>query len=456
MRMAKLWQKNYNLDSLIEEFTVGLDYQFDLVLVRADCMASIAHARGIAKLGLLSADELESLEQELRAIAGLSERGEFVIKREDEDCHTAIENYLVAKLGDAGKRLHTGRSRNDQSVTMIRLYGKSMLLQIRASVLDLIRKVSDFAQANAAIPMPGRTHMQTGMPSSVGLWAAALAEQLADDCRLIQAAAELVDQSPLGSAASYGVPLDLDRAYTANLMGFKRPINNVLYANNSRGKIEAATLDALDHVCLSLSKYAQDLIIFSLPEFGYFKLPDSLCSGSSIMPQKKNPDGLELLRSRSALVSGWAMQAKMIIRSLPSGYNRDFQDTKEPWLRGLSVALACIRIMEHTFVGIEAVPEKLKAGFTPDIYATDEALRLVANGMPFRDAYRQVGTNLDKLGNQDATSSIRSRTYPGTAGNLNLDYVRAQIGESQTLLDQDSQRFAAAILSLLGEQTIIL
>jgi argininosuccinate lyase len=449
--MAKLWQKDYTVDSLLEEFTVGLDWQFDLALVRADCLGSVAQARGLAKLGILSGEELARLEAGLRAIAADSAAGKFAIKREDEDCHTAIENRLVAELGEAGKKIHTGRSRNDQVVTACRLYGKSTLLEIREALLALVARVRAFAEAHRELPMPGRTHMQIAMPSSVGLWAGALAEQLADDYRLVATAFELCDRSPLGSSAGYGVPLELDRDYTARLMGFAGPANNVLYASNSRGKVEAVVLDALDHVGLTLSKYAQDLILFSLPEFGYFKLPDRLCTGSSIMPQKKNPDGLELLRSRSALLSGWAAQCKMVLRSLPTGYNRDFQDTKEPWLRGLSVALAALRIMELTFAELKPNPDRLKAAFTPEIYATDDALRLVAGGMSFRDAYRQVGLNLDRVQAGDPVAALCSRRYPGTTGNLNLEALDAWTAQALGGLAADRAVFAAAIRELLGE-----
>lgn len=449
--MAKLWQKNYTVDSLLEEFTVGIDYKLDLELVRADCMGSIAHAAGIRDIGILTRSEFESLERELRVIADDSLKGVFQIAQSDEDCHTAIESRLTQKLGDVGKKVHTGRSRNDQVLTALRLHTRSALLDIRASLLSLIDRLVAFAKINAAVPMPGRTHMQIAMPSSVGLWAGALAEQLYDDYRLLMAAWEMVDRSPLGSSASYGVPLDLDRDASAERMGFSGPMVNVLYAGNSRGKVEAVVLDALDHIGISLSKYAQDLILFSLPEFGYFSLPDKLCTGSSIMPQKKNPDGLELLRSRSALLSGWATQVKMIVRSLPTGYNRDFQDTKEALLRGLNVARNSIRIMELTFAELKVNRAALEKAFTPEIYATDEALRLVAEGMPFRDAYVKVGTNLEAFGNGDPAASIASRTHVGTSGNLGLERLEKRLLPAKSEWDGDAARVNLAIQNLLGD-----
>lgn len=419
--MAKIWQKDYDIDALLEEFTVGIDYHLDLDLVRSDCAASIAHASQLEKMGLLKSDELELLRKELQNIAQEASEEKFAISRSDEDCHTAIENRLVEKLGDAGKRIHTGRSRNDQILVTLRLYTKARLLDIAQSCLQLIRTVLSFAQKHKNVPMPGRTHMQIAMPSSLGLWAGALAEQLSDDFTLLECAIKLVDKSPLGSAAGYGAPLDLDPSYTAKLLAFSKVFENVLAASNSRGKIEAVVLDALDQHGLTLSKYAQDLILFSLPEFGYFSLPDKLCSGSSIMPQKKNPDGLELLRSRSAMLSGWASQAKSLVRSLPTGYNRDFQDSKEPILRGLHVANMMVRIMNLTFTELEVHGDALRKAFVPEIYATDQALLLVAAGMPFREAYRQVGSNLDKLATRDPDESIANRRYPGTSGNLDFE-----------------------------------
>lgn len=447
--MGKLWQKDYELDELLETFTVGIDWQSDRELVRADCAGSIAHAMGLQKAGILSKEDVGVLTAELRTIARDAEAGSFAIRKEDEDCHTAIENRLVERVGDAGKRIHTGRSRNDQVLTATRLLARERLLSIRASLLELIATTLDFASRHEMVPMPGRTHMQLAMPSSVGLWAASLAEQLMDDYALLSQAAALADRSPLGSAASYGVPLPVDRNHTASLMGFAGPWHTVLGANNSRGKVEAVILDALEHTALSISKYAQDLILFSLPEFGYFALPRELCSGSSIMPQKKNPDGLELIRSRTAMLGGWAIQAKSIIRSLPSGYNRDFQDTKEPFLRGLSTGLGVVRIMELTFARLEVRPEALRKAFAPEIYATDEALRLVAGGMPFRDAYRQVGTHLEDLAGFDPDQVVAGRTGPGNTGNLGLADLAGRLGGLAASLEGERARFRKAMKDLL-------
>ncbi|ADK82787.1 argininosuccinate lyase [Sediminispirochaeta smaragdinae] len=448
--MAKLWQKGYELDTLIEAFTVGRDWELDGRLVAADCTASAAHATMLEAVGLLKRKELELLLEGLKAIVLADEKGEFPIRREDEDCHTAIENFLVASCGDAGKKIHTGRSRNDQVLTALRVYGREAAGKVLEAGLDLQQWLLKCAEENRDVPMPGRTHMQVAMPSSVGLWAAAWAEEIGDDLALLEFTIAMYDQSPLGSAASYGVPLPLDREMSARLLGFSKLQNNVLYANNSRGKFEAMILDALDQLMQTFSKMSQDLILFSLPEFGYFSLPKELCSGSSIMPQKKNPDGLELMRAKAASMSAWASQVKGIIRSLPSGYNRDFQETKEPFILGLELALQAALVMERTISRLEVNRQRLFDAFTPEIFATDAALELVAGGMSFRDAYRKVGTELDQVSGRDPVESIRNRTAAGTAGNLRLDLSQEGIDGARERLASRRGRWAEARKALLG------
>lgn len=425
--MSKIWAKDYELDSLIEEFTVGNDYELDLDLVEFDCIASMAHGKMLSTIGILDDNEYEQLEKELKNIIKDVKAGDFIISRSDEDGHTAIEGRLTERLGEVGKKIHTGRSRNDQVITATRLYSKEQIIQTIISGLKLGESLLNMAEENKNIPMVGRTHMQTAMPSSVGLWAGAFAEEIIDCIKNLKSVYSLIDQNPLGSAASYGVPLPLDRELTSDILGFKKVQNNVLYVNNSRGKFESIILDAMDQLTLTLSKMAQDLILFSLPEFDYFSLPKELCSGSSIMPQKKNPDGFELIRSKSAIVSSCAFQIKSIIRSLPTGYNRDFQDTKEPFMRGCKTALLSIRIMELSINNLKVNKDKCLAGFTPEIFATDAALELVAAGASFRDAYVEVGLNIDKLSNRDPVESISLRTHIGSTGNLGLDISKKEI-----------------------------
>jgi len=450
--VAKLWQKGYKLNELIERFTVGEDYMLDRELTVADCAASVAHARMLAEVGLLTAEEAEELERELGAVAVEAAEGRFEIKREDEDGHTAIENRLTERLGEPGKKIHTGRSRNDQVVTALRLYTKAYLTTLAEAGGTCAALLFDRAERHAEIPMVGRTHMQPAMPSTVGLWMASYAEELVDILQLLQSVYAVADQSPLGAAASYGVPLPLDRARTAQLMGFARVQNNVLYVNNSRGRVESLVLDLLDQLGLTLNRFATDLILFSLPEFGYFSLPEELCSGSSIMPQKRNPDGLELVRAKSGMLSGWAAQVKNVVRSLPSGYNRDFQETKQPLLAASRTALDSVRVVALTVERLTLHPERLRAAFTPEVFATDAALEYVRAGDSFRDAYRKVGENPNLVGDRDPAELIAARTPLGSPGNLSLSEPRARLAELQGWAGRRHEALQAVVEDLLGRR----
>jgi argininosuccinate lyase len=448
--MAKLWEKTYSLDSLMEAFTVGDDPVLDMRLVNADCVASMAHAAMLASIRVLSKTDLEALSKGLASVIAMNDRGDFAILRADEDVHTAIENHLVKAVGDAGKRIHTGRSRNDQVIAALRLWTRGYLFAFQKACLSLAARLLDFAKANERVPMPGRTHMQVAMPSSVGLWAGAYAEELLDDVAVSRGAFSILDCSPLGSAASYGVPLPLNREMVADLLGFSRVQNNVLYANNSRGKFESIALHAVEQAALTLSKMAQDLILFSMPEFGYFVLPQELCSGSSIMPQKKNPDGLEITRAKCAAVSADLLSIKSVIKALPSGYNRDFQETKGPFFHGCETGLACVRIMDLTIEKLAVNHDRLRAAFTPDIFATDRALELVSEGMPFRDAYKEVGRNLDALASRDPVEAIAKKTSTGATGNLRLDVPRAALAEHVAWLEREEKQKRAKVRELAG------
>ncbi|MEA3368255.1 MAG: argininosuccinate lyase, partial [Planctomycetota bacterium] len=321
--MAKLWDKGYSVDAEIERFTVGEDHLLDRALVRADVLGSMAHATMLAAVGLLSAEERDQLLAGLRAVLADFEAGTFAIRPEQEDVHTAVEEVLTERLGDLGKKLHTGRSRNDQVLLDLRLWGKEQLHALAERAVALVRALAAFAREHEFVPMPGRTHTQVAMPSSLGLWAGAWAEAVLDDLELVKAAHTLTDQSPLGSGAAYGSALPLDRQMVADLLGFAKVQNNVLYCANSRGKAELATLAACVAATGDLSRLATDLIWGATPEFGYFRIPQELCTGSSMMPQKRNPCGLELVRAKAATVAGCVMQVAGILRALPSGYNRD-------------------------------------------------------------------------------------------------------------------------------------
>jgi len=428
--MAKLWQKNYHLDTLVEEFTVGEDYILDTDLVVADCLGSIAHGRMLEKIGILTKADRTLLEDELRVIADEGQDGRFEIHREDEDCHTAIENRLVEKAGEAGKKIHTGRSRNDQVLTALRVFERAFLLELAARGTKTALSLAEFALKHRDVPMPGRTHLQAAMPSSVGLWAGAFAEEVMDHLSLLPAIYDLVDQCPLGSGASYGTPLPLDRELTAELLGFSRVQNNVLYAVSSRGGAEGWILTLAEQLGFTLSRLAQDLILFSLPEFGYFSLPDELCSGSSIMPQKKNPDVLELLRGKAVTLAHAAAAVREYGHGLPSGYNRDIQESKGPFARASRTILLCLEVASLTVNNLHVHRQNLESAFTPEIYATDAALELVSGGMSFRDAYRKIADTIDTLAARDPGESLKARNSSGMTGNLRLELVT---GSARTL-----------------------
>ncbi|MBE3123337.1 MAG: argininosuccinate lyase [Planctomycetes bacterium] len=448
--MAKLWDKGYAIDPEIERFTVGEDYLLDAALVRADCLGSAAHATMLARIGVLTAKERDRILAGLRAILKDADEGRFAVRPEQEDVHTAVEERLTADLGDLGKKLHTGRSRNDQVLVDLRLYGKERLHAVAERAIALVRALTALAREHALVPMPGRTHMQIAMPSSVGLWAGAYAESLLDDLELLKAAHAVTDQSPLGSGAAYGSAMPLDRLLVANLLGFARVQNNVLYCANSRGKAELAALQACGQVMIDLSRLAGDLLITSMPEFGYFRIPKELCTGSSMMPNKRNPCGLELVRAKSAGVFAAEQQVAAILKALPFGYNRDFQETKGPFMRGVDTTLASLSVMRLSIEKLEVVEENLRKGFIPEIYATDRALELVLEGQPFRDAYRYVGTHLDELSNRDPVANLKSKRLQGGPGNLGLAAVAKRADAAEKWLASVRDPFQKALAKLLG------
>lgn len=378
--MAKLWQAG-KLDKLIEEFTVGDDYLLDKGLLKYDIIASIAHARMLHKIKVIDSKELAQLEKALNSI------GDIEIKKEDEDCHTAIENHLTKKLGDLGKKIHTFRSRNDQVKAALHLYSKEKIINIKKSIIILINALKKLSKNNIAIP--GYTHYQKAMPSSFKLWAAGFIAALEDDIKLLDAAYDIVDQNPLGSAAGYGVPCKIDKTITTKELGFKK-IQETAYVQNSRGKFEGIILSALSGIMLDLNKMASDLIFFNTRELGLVSLPDEFTTGSSIMPQKKNPDVLELVRARYNVVLGYEFTVKNICANLISGYHRDFQLTKEPLMKGFKVTEDSLKIMALVIGKLNISKENCKKAMTKELYAAEKAYKLVEKGMPFRDAYMDV------------------------------------------------------------------
>lgn len=390
--MKKLWQKDKEskLDPLIEVFETKDDLFLDQKLVKYDCLASIAHAKMLNKIGLLSTGELGKLKEGLKEILKLSEKGEFKLVMGDEDMHTKIENFLTQKYGEVGQKIHTGRSRNDQVLTAIRLYSREMMKKIKQELIGLIKSFKNFSKKYGHIKMPGYTHMQKAMPSSVGLWCESFAESLRDDLILLDTAIKLNDQSPLGSAAGYGTPLQLDREYTAKLLGFSKIQNNSLYCQNSKGKIEAVILAAFTQILLTVNKFTSDMMLFTTSEFNFFQVSDKVTTGSSMMPQKKNLDVAELLRSKVHLVLGNYMALISLSSNLPSGYNRDLQDSKGLLMESLEITLDSLKVANILIKNITPKKDLLEKAMTEELFATQRALELVKQGLSFRKAYQKI------------------------------------------------------------------
>ena len=388
--MTKLWDKGYELNAAIESFTVGNDPELDQILVYYDCIASKAHAKMLGIAGLLTKLEVDDLLQELDHIIALDKNGKFIIRTDQEDCHTAIEMFLTDALGDVGKKIHTARSRNDQVLTALRLYYKDQFDGIIKLINDLIEAIRGFVNTYGNIQFPGYTHMRKAMPSSIRMWSNAFIDSMNDNLDILSSTRHLIDQSPLGTAAGYGVPLNIDREFAAEELGFTRVQNNPIYAQISRGKFEISILHVLTQIMFDINKLASDLILFSMPEFGYFELPDEFCTGSSIMPQKKNPDVLELLRAKYHLLSTYIFQVSGISSNLISGYNRDIQLTKEPTIRGFEITNDSLNICIFIFKNLRVKEKNCKKAMTKELFSTEEVFSLVQNGIPFREAYKII------------------------------------------------------------------
>jgi argininosuccinate lyase len=413
----------------------------------------MGHATGLAGAGLLRADEHAALRAELRRALDEADAGGFTVSDDDEDCHSALEHRLVERLGEIGEKIHTGRSRNDQVMAALRLYLKHALLGIETEMLTTVRSLLDFGRRNERVVMPGFTHLRRAMPSSVGLWAAGYAEVLLDDLELIDAAYRLADRGPLGSAAGYGVPLPLDRQAVSDVLGFASPQLAVTAAQLSRGKLEATVLCALWTVARDLAALAWDVVLFSSDEYGYFTLPVELATGSSIMPQKKNPDIFELTRGRAGVVAGLASQAMAVAGSLPGGYHRDLQLAKGPMMEGLDTVGAMLGMMASAVPRIGVDAENCAADVGGDLLATDEVYRRVREGVPFRTAYRQVAAetrNGVEMPALDAATILGARNHLGGAGAPALDELATRADRADAGVQGRQLTLAEIIARLAG------
>lgn len=438
---AQLWAKDLPLDVQIHRFTVGRDPELDLALYGFDCQASAAHVRALVRANLLSGADANALLPALAAQFAKHQAGQITITPEQEDCHTALEAALVAATGDAGKRIHLGRSRNDQVLVALRLFLRAQLASLSDTLLQLAQCLHDFANAHQAITLPGFTHMRRAMPSSFGQWGAGFAEAL---CEELDAAAGLyarIDRCPLGAAAGFGAPLALQREYSAALLGFSRVQRAPTDCMNSRGRHEQAMLDWCVSIAGNLEKLLWDLALFSSDEFGYLSLPVAFTTGSSIMPQKRNPDVVELARAKCRALRGISETHRQIMTGLPSNYHRDFQLGKAPLIEGLALMHELLAVLIRLIPALQLHPERAQAQCSDELYAAHAAYLLVAEGLPFRDAYKVIATQLAD-GNFTVPESLRAGTlapeavHTGHPQKLDLAALQAEI-------DAHTQRRAA-------------
>ncbi len=421
----KLWDKGFSTDKKIDHFTVGNDRELDLILAKYDVIASKAHAQMLAKVKLISPEEANALVQELEIIASSIEAGTFTIEATFEDMHSKIEFLLVQKLGDIGKKIHTARSRNDQVLVAMHLYLKEELMEIKSATKSLFKLLLELAETHQNILLPGYTHLQIAMPSSFGLWFSAYAESLIDDLYFINAAYKIADQNPLGSAAGYGSSFPIDRNYTTHELGFETLKYNVVAAQMGRGKVEKATAFGMASIAATLSKFAMDITLYMSQNFNFISFPDELTTGSSIMPHKKNPDVFELLRAKCNKIQAIPNQLAFIINNLPSGYHRDLQLVKEIMIPSIQDMKACLEMLIFSLKEIRVQNNILDDAKYDYLFSVDTLNELVLKGMPFRDAYKKMGQEIE-AGVFTPKRDIK-HTHEGSLGNLCLEEIRAKM-----------------------------
>ncbi len=417
----KLWEKNFEINKEIERFTVGRDREMDLYLAKYDVLGSMAHITMLESIGLLEADELRRLLAELKDIYALCERGEFVIEDDVEDVHSQVEMLLTRRLGDMGKKIHSGRSRNDQVLVDLKLFTRHALKDIVDGVKVLFDELIAKSNQYKDVLMPGYTHLQVAMPSSFGLWFGAYAESLVDDMLFLQAAYRMTNRNPLGSAAGYGSSFPLNRTMTTELLGFDSMDYNVVYAQMGRGKMERNVAFALASVAGTLAKLAFDACMFNSQNFSFVKLPKECTTGSSIMPHKKNPDVFELIRAKSNKLQSLPQQVMLMMNNLPSGYFRDLQIIKEVFLPAFDELKDCLGMAAYIINKIEVNEHILDHPMYDPMFSVEEVNRLAASGMPFRDAYKKVGLDIE-AGTFTPNKDIR-HTHEGSIGNLMNDKI---------------------------------
>lgn len=441
----KLWDKGISVNKLIEEFTVGQDRELDLYLAKFDILGSMAHTKMLQSIGLLEQDELDQLLQEMKAIYQLAENGEFTIEEGVEDVHSQVEALLTEKLGDVGKKIHSGRSRNDQVLLDLKLYARDEIRQLVEASQELFATLIAKADKHKEQLMPGYTHLQVAMPSSFGLWFSAYAESLVDDLTLLQAAFKITNQNPLGSAAGYGSSFPLNRELTTELLGFDSMNYNVVYAQMGRGKMEKTVAFAISSIAATLSKLAFDTCLFMSQNFGFIGLPDELTTGSSIMPHKKNPDVFELIRSHCNKLQALPNQITLMINNLPSGYFRDLQIIKEVFLPAFQELMSCIKIANFAISEMTIKENILEDDRYQYLFSVEDVNRLVQEGTPFRDAYIQIGKQIQQ-GEYTPTKQV-AHTHAGSIGNLCLPEIQQKM--EQIINSFNFKKMDSAIKKLL-------
>jgi argininosuccinate lyase len=441
----KLWEKGTKINKLIESFTVGKDPEMDAFLAKFDVIGSLAHIQMLGHIGLLTEVELKSLSMELKVIYQEIQEEQFHIETGVEDIHSQVELLLTSRLGEMGKKIHSGRSRNDQVLLDLKLFTRDAIAALTENTRGLFDVLISQSNRYKAVLLPGYTHLQVAMPSSFGLWFSAYAESLTDDLVLLQAAYRIADQNPLGSAAGYGSSFPLNRQMTTDLLGFESMNVNVVYAQMGRGKMEKTVLFALASIASTLSRLAYDVCLYMSQNFNFVKLPDELTTGSSIMPHKKNPDVFELLRARCNRIQSLPSQMLTITNNLPSGYFRDMQLTKELFIPAFKELNECISVAAFALENI-SINEKILADEKYRyLYSVEEVNRLVLSGTPFRDAYREVGASIEH--NKFAPEKELSHTHEGSIGNLLLDRIESRM--NQTIESFNFDKAANAINQLL-------
>lgn len=430
-----LWQKpGVTVDAGIQKFLAGDDVILDREFFLHDIAASEAHAQGLRHIGILSEEELAGLQRELDALAADFRSGAFVLDERFEDCHSAIESRLTQRLGDAGRKIHTGRSRNDQILVATRLWLKEKLARVSALSRQIAKVALDRAEAEQGLPIPGYTHIQRAVVSSAGMWWAGWAEAFIDNAVRANDTHRLIDANPLGTAAGYGVNLPLDRDHTTKALEFSRLQVSPIYAQLSRGKFEMAALEALGSATLDLRRLAWDLSLFTSAEFGFVSLPAQYTTGSSIMPNKRNPDVIELMRATHASVAAARTEIEQLL-SLPSGYHRDLQASKGAIFHGFGRGLPALELLPDLLANLEWREDRMRAAMDSGMYATDVAVEQAAAGVPFRDAYRAAAALANGAGEgRTPESSLAARVSPGAAADLRLDTLRDRwnaLGQSQ-------------------------